>query len=161
MVRVMPWLSVILRRPSRRAVVVLALLSAATLAPHGASAAISANLVRFPSGYPTVTASAIEEYGATYAASKAVDGSTSTSWAPTGYAAGDWWRGTWQTPVTVDRVKIYPRTAACDNFGFGRIRFSDGSSVAFDVTGHTPSTPVTVDFAAKVVPRQDSWTLLA
>jgi hypothetical protein len=133
-----------------RLFVALAFLAVLVLPTRPAQAAVSANLVRFPTGDPYVTATAIESYSGGYLPANAVDGSTTSDWAAVGYAPGDWWRGTWAAPVTVDRVKLYPRDSACDNFGYGRIRFSDGSSVAFDLRTYTNSSnPLQVDFTAK------------
>lgn len=112
-------------------------------------AAVSANLVLLPTGVPAATASAIEQYSTGYTAAMAIDGGTGSQWAAIGYSAGDWWRGDWSRPVAIDRIKLYPRGASCDNFGYGRFVFSDGSETSFDVRSHTTSSPVTVDFTRK------------
>jgi hypothetical protein len=129
---------------------VLAILVASTWLPPRALAAISANLVRYPTATPWAAASANEVFSASFPASAAIDGSTTTDWAAIGYSAGDWWRATFGESVTIDRVRLYPRDGACDNFGFGRLRFSDGTAVPFDLRGMTNSSnPVTLDFTAK------------
>ncbi|MFN8520942.1 MAG: discoidin domain-containing protein [Chloroflexota bacterium] len=95
-------------------------------------------------------ATASEIYSASYPASAAIDGNTTTDWAEIGYAPGDWWRATLGQPITLDRVRLYPRDGSCETFGFGRVRFSDGTAVPFDLRGTTNSSnPLTLDFAAK------------
>src|SRR5262245_59521614 len=101
------------------AFVAVVLLLLAMLPTSPAQAAASANLVRFPTGTPWVTATAIEQFSGSFTPANAIDGNTTTDWAANGYAPGDWWRGTWASPVTLDRVKLYPRDGASDNFGYG------------------------------------------
>jgi hypothetical protein len=43
-----------------------------------------------------------------------------------------------------------PRGQSAENFGHGRIRFSDGTSVPFDLRSYTnPAVPLVVDLSAK------------
>jgi hypothetical protein len=141
------------RHRAARAIITIAcllgLLAPITL-PQLAEASVSGNLVRFPANSPWVVATASDVHSSPYTAAMAIDGNTTTDWAANGYSVGDWWRATFGTPVRLDRVKLYPRDTATDNFGYGRIRFSDGTDVPFDLRGTTSSSmPITVDFPSK------------
>jgi len=64
--------------PLLRTILLMAIVVAATLPAGPAHAAVSANLVHFPTGQPYVTPSAIEDNG--NVAANAIDGSTDTDW---------------------------------------------------------------------------------
>ena len=97
------------------------------------------NLVRSPTS-GTASYTAISQYNATYSPDKAANGKYDMEqsggdygWAPTAYAAGNWWQVNWTAGQALDTVVLYNRSRNTgDYFGpNGTLTFSDGSSVAY------------------------------
>ena len=96
-----------------------------------------------PSG---VTCTASSEYNASYAATKAFDGSTSTEWAAVGNTVGMWWMVTFVTPRTISQVTLLSRSTG-SLFGSGHLEFSSGANVAF--TALVSGVVKTIDFSSR------------
>lgn len=89
---------------------------------------------------------AVEEYSASYAAWKALDGDSSTGWAATGYSVGDWWKIEWTAAQTLSSVILLTRPGN-ETFGYGHLEFSSGANVSF--TALSSGVPLTVTFSSR------------
>ena len=78
--------------------------------------------------YGGATYTASSYYNTSYLPRLAADGNTGTDWASSGYAYGQYWQVTWDTPQTFTRVKLTNRNSP-ESMGFGRILLSDGTYI--------------------------------
>jgi hypothetical protein len=89
-----------------------------------------------------VSITAIEEYNASYAAWKAMDGSTGTDWAAVGWSANDWWKIEWATAQTLSSIRMQCRDGG-ETIGSGHLEFSSGANVAFSALVSGISSTIT------------------